>query len=83
MEDIIQVLILYASLKCHRLNHTRIEEFAKEKIDLALATHPGFDTPLADLTDVKAMMDSINVIPGGIYCSYSKMSPCSFKIELV
>lgn len=43
---------------------TRIEEFAKEKVDLTLATHPEFDTPLADLTDVKAMMDSINVIPG-------------------
>lgn len=43
---------------------TRIEEFAKEKVDLTLATRPEFDTPLADLTDVKAMMDSINVIPG-------------------
>lgn len=83
MEDVIQVLILYASLKCHRLRHTRIEEFAKEKMDLALATHPEFDTPLADLTDVKAMMDSINVIPGGIYCPCSKMSPYSFKIEPV
>lgn len=48
------------------LYHTRIEEFAKEKVDLRLATRPGFDTPLADLTDVKAMMDSINVIPGVI-----------------
>lgn len=43
---------------------TRIEEFAKEKVDLTLATRPKFDIPLADLTDVKAMMDSINVIPG-------------------
>ncbi|CAF99804.1 unnamed protein product [Tetraodon nigroviridis] len=41
----------------------RIEEFAKKKVDLTLATRPEFDTPLADLTDVKAMMDSINVIP--------------------
>lgn len=49
------------------LYRTRIEEFAKEKVDLALATRPEFDTPLADLTDVKAMMDSINVIPGVIY----------------
>lgn len=44
--------------------HIRIEEFAKEKVDLTLATRPEFDTPLADLTDVKTMMDSINVIPG-------------------
>ncbi|TWW67853.1 SPRY domain-containing protein 2 [Takifugu flavidus] len=41
----------------------RIEAFAKEKVDLTVATRPEFDTPLADLTDVKAMMDSINVIP--------------------
>lgn len=47
--------------------HYRIEAFAKEKVDLTLATHPEFDTPLADLTDVKAMMDSINVIPGVVF----------------
>lgn len=66
MEDIIQEL-LYASLKCQCLYHTRIEEFVKEKVDLTVATRPEFDTPLADLSDVKAMMDSINVIPGVSY----------------
>lgn len=38
-------------------------------MDLTLATRPEFDTPLADLTDVKAMMDSINVIPGVVFCT--------------
>lgn len=47
--------------------HYRIKVFAKEKVDLTLATRPEFDTPLADLTDVKAMMDSINVIPGVVF----------------
>ncbi|TKS69626.1 SPRY domain-containing protein 2 [Collichthys lucidus] len=41
----------------------RIEEFAKEDIDLTLATSLEFNTPLADLSDVKTMMDSINVVP--------------------
>ncbi|XP_068177441.1 fibronectin type III and SPRY domain-containing protein 2 isoform X2 [Antennarius striatus] len=41
----------------------RIEEFAKDEIDLTLATNLEFNTPLADLSDVKTMMDSINVIP--------------------
>lgn len=78
IEDIIQVLILYACLKRRRLYHTRIEEFAEEKMDLALATRLEFDTPLADLTDVQAMMDSINVIPGLICWTYYKMSLCAF-----
>lgn len=43
---------------------TRIEEFAKEEMDLTLATCLEFNTPLADLSDVKTMMDSINVVPG-------------------
>ncbi|XP_051236592.1 fibronectin type III and SPRY domain-containing protein 2 [Dicentrarchus labrax] len=41
----------------------RIKEFAKEEIDLTLATCLEFNTPLADLSDVKTMMDSINVVP--------------------
>lgn len=44
---------------------TRIEEFAKDEIDLTLSTALEFNTPLAaDLSDVKTMMDSINVVPG-------------------
>uniref|UniRef100_A0A3Q1F7Z5 Fibronectin type III and SPRY domain containing 2 n=1 Tax=Acanthochromis polyacanthus TaxID=80966 RepID=A0A3Q1F7Z5_9TELE len=41
----------------------RIEEYAKEDPDLTLATRLEFNTPLADLSDVKTMMDSINVVP--------------------
>ncbi|XP_022604466.1 fibronectin type III and SPRY domain-containing protein 2 [Seriola dumerili] len=41
----------------------RIEEFAKEEPDLKLSTHLELNTPLADLSDVKTMMDSINVVP--------------------
>ncbi|XP_056228588.1 fibronectin type III and SPRY domain-containing protein 2 [Seriola aureovittata] len=41
----------------------RIEEFAKEEPDLTLSTHLELKTPLADLSDVKTMMDSINVVP--------------------
>ena len=43
---------------------TRMEEFAKEKVDLTIATSLSFDTPLADMSDVKTMMDSINIVPG-------------------
>lgn len=43
---------------------TRIEEFAKDEVDLTLSTCLEFNTPLADLSDVKTMMDSINVVPG-------------------
>jgi len=43
---------------------TRIEEFAKEEVDLTLSTSLEFSTPLADLSDVKTMMDSINAVPG-------------------
>ncbi|XP_051816063.1 fibronectin type III and SPRY domain-containing protein 2 isoform X2 [Acanthochromis polyacanthus] len=42
---------------------SRIEEYAKEDPDLTLATRLEFNTPLADLSDVKTMMDSINVVP--------------------
>nr|XP_019935552.1 PREDICTED: fibronectin type III and SPRY domain-containing protein 2 [Paralichthys olivaceus]XP_019935553.1 PREDICTED: fibronectin type III and SPRY domain-containing protein 2 [Paralichthys olivaceus]XP_019935554.1 PREDICTED: fibronectin type III and SPRY domain-containing protein 2 [Paralichthys olivaceus]XP_019935555.1 PREDICTED: fibronectin type III and SPRY domain-containing protein 2 [Paralichthys olivaceus]XP_019935556.1 PREDICTED: fibronectin type III and SPRY domain-containing prote len=41
----------------------RIKEFAKDEVDLTLSTRLEFDTPLADLSDVKTMMDSINVVP--------------------
>lgn len=42
----------------------RIEEFAKEEVDLTLSTALDFNPPLAsDLSDVKTMMDSINVVP--------------------
>ncbi|XP_076025688.1 fibronectin type III and SPRY domain-containing protein 2 [Genypterus blacodes] len=41
----------------------RIEEFAKDELDLSLSTRLEFDTPLADLSDVKTMMDSINIVP--------------------
>ncbi|XP_072236982.1 fibronectin type III and SPRY domain-containing protein 2 [Leuresthes tenuis] len=41
----------------------RIEEFAKEEVDLTLSTNLEFSTPLADLSDVKTMMDSINAVP--------------------
>uniref|UniRef100_A0A671Y453 Fibronectin type III and SPRY domain containing 2 n=1 Tax=Sparus aurata TaxID=8175 RepID=A0A671Y453_SPAAU len=40
-----------------------IKEFAKDEIDFTLATTLEFNTPLADLSDVKTMMDSINVVP--------------------
>nr|XP_040025247.1 fibronectin type III and SPRY domain-containing protein 2 [Gasterosteus aculeatus aculeatus]XP_040025253.1 fibronectin type III and SPRY domain-containing protein 2 [Gasterosteus aculeatus aculeatus] len=41
----------------------RIEEFAEEQVDLTLATSLEFNTPLANLPDVKTMMDSINIVP--------------------
>ncbi|XP_068608777.1 fibronectin type III and SPRY domain-containing protein 2 [Brachionichthys hirsutus] len=41
----------------------RIEAFAKDELDLTLAADLEFNTPLADLSDVKTMMDSINVVP--------------------
>uniref|UniRef100_A0A672G6B2 Fibronectin type III and SPRY domain containing 2 n=1 Tax=Salarias fasciatus TaxID=181472 RepID=A0A672G6B2_SALFA len=37
--------------------------FAKDEVDLTLSTNLEFNTPLADLSDVKTMMDSINVVP--------------------
>lgn len=41
----------------------RIEEFAKEETELKVHTSTEFTTPLADLSDVKTMMDSINIVP--------------------
>lgn len=41
----------------------RIEDFSKNEVDLTLPTNIEFKTPLADLSDVKTMMDSINVVP--------------------
>ncbi|XP_062280413.1 fibronectin type III and SPRY domain-containing protein 2 [Scomber scombrus] len=42
----------------------RIEEFAKEEMDLSLSTTLEFNPPLvSDLSDVQTMMDSINVVP--------------------
>ncbi|XP_058485069.1 fibronectin type III and SPRY domain-containing protein 2 [Solea solea] len=41
----------------------RIEEFAKEETDLTLSTSLEFNTPPPDLSEVKTMMDSINVVP--------------------
>uniref|UniRef100_A0A3Q3X0L4 Uncharacterized protein n=1 Tax=Mola mola TaxID=94237 RepID=A0A3Q3X0L4_MOLML len=38
-------------------------KFAKDDINLTLATHLGFNTPLGDLSDVKTMMESINIVP--------------------
>ncbi|KAI9518943.1 hypothetical protein NQZ68_033426 [Dissostichus eleginoides] len=41
----------------------RIEDFAKEEVELTLSTSLEFNTPLSDMSDVKTMMDSINVVP--------------------
>ncbi|KAG7278157.1 hypothetical protein CRUP_019467 [Coryphaenoides rupestris] len=41
----------------------RIKEFAKEELDLSLCTSLEFTMPEDDLSDVKTMMDSINVVP--------------------
>ncbi|KAF7212385.1 transcript variant X2 [Nothobranchius furzeri] len=42
---------------------TRFETFVKEDVDLTLSTSLEFNTPLADLSDVTTMMESINIIP--------------------
>lgn len=49
------------------LYSNRIQEFAIEDIELTLATHLEFKAPLADLSDVKTMMESISIVPGLIY----------------
>ncbi|XP_013885917.1 fibronectin type III and SPRY domain-containing protein 2 [Austrofundulus limnaeus] len=41
----------------------RMEDFSREEVDFSLSTSEEFNTPLADLSDVKTMMDSINVVP--------------------
>lgn len=56
------------------LYYTRIEEFVKEEVDLTLSTSLEFNTPLADLSDVKTMMDSINVVPGLIYKPFPQLT---------
>lgn len=43
-----------------------MEEFSRDEVDFSLSTSDEFNTPLADLSDVRTMMDSINVVPGGL-----------------
>uniref|UniRef100_A0A672G2Y9 Fibronectin type III and SPRY domain containing 2 n=1 Tax=Salarias fasciatus TaxID=181472 RepID=A0A672G2Y9_SALFA len=50
-------------LKVDSLVFAPTAEFAKDEVDLTLSTNLEFNTPLADLSDVKTMMDSINVVP--------------------
>lgn len=52
----------------------RIEAFSREEVDLRLATSLEFNTPLADLSDVKTMMDSINVVPGPIQTTLVRLN---------
>lgn len=68
-------------------HYTRVEEYAKEDMDLTLTTTLEFSTPFADLSDVKTMMDSINVVPGLKhklhYTSVSVKSVCSRLLHSV
>lgn len=57
---------------------TRVEEYAKEDMDLTLMTTLEFSTPFADLSDVKTMMDSINVVPGLKH----KLHKCLCKVSV-
>ncbi|XP_036420421.1 fibronectin type III and SPRY domain-containing protein 2 isoform X1 [Colossoma macropomum] len=41
----------------------RIEDFAKEEVELKVGVSMDFTTPTADLSAVKQMMESINVVP--------------------
>ncbi|XP_066541833.1 fibronectin type III and SPRY domain-containing protein 2 [Hoplias malabaricus] len=41
----------------------RIEEFAKEEVELKVGVSMEFVTPTADLSSVKQMMESVNVVP--------------------
>ncbi|XP_073706616.1 fibronectin type III and SPRY domain-containing protein 2 isoform X2 [Garra rufa] len=41
----------------------RVEQFAREEADLKLGVSLDFDVPKTDLSDVRQMMDSINVLP--------------------
>lgn len=45
------------------LSANRIKDFAKKDINLTLSTSLKFDTLLTDLSDVRTMMDSINIVP--------------------
>lgn len=42
----------------------RVEQFAREEVDLKLGLSLDFDVPMTDLSQVRQMMDSINVLPG-------------------
>lgn len=42
----------------------RVEQFAREEVDLKLGASLDFDVPTTDLSDVRQMMDSMNVLPG-------------------
>ncbi|KAL1257300.1 hypothetical protein QQF64_012845 [Cirrhinus molitorella] len=41
----------------------RVEQFAREEVDLKLGASLDFDVPTTDLSDVRQMMESINVLP--------------------
>ncbi|XP_064168933.1 fibronectin type III and SPRY domain-containing protein 2 isoform X2 [Anguilla rostrata] len=41
----------------------RIEDFTKEEVDLSLAANMEFENSVVDLSDVKQMMESINIVP--------------------
>ncbi|XP_043120416.1 fibronectin type III and SPRY domain-containing protein 2 isoform X2 [Puntigrus tetrazona] len=41
----------------------RVEQFAREEVDLKLGVSLDFDVPKMDLSHVRQMMDSINVLP--------------------
>ncbi|KAL1007619.1 hypothetical protein UPYG_G00089150 [Umbra pygmaea] len=55
--------LIESAQQLYRIEDKRIEEFAKEKPDTKLVTSLEFETPLADLSEVKTMMDSINIVP--------------------
>lgn len=42
----------------------RIEDFAKEEVELKVGVSMEFATPTSSLSDVKQMMESINAVPG-------------------
>ncbi|KAF4101014.1 fibronectin type III and SPRY domain-containing protein 2 [Onychostoma macrolepis] len=41
----------------------RVEQFSREEVDLKLGVSLDFDVPMMDLSQVRQMMDSINVLP--------------------
>lgn len=41
----------------------RVEQFSSKEVDLKLGVSLDFDVPTTDLSDVRQMMDSINVLP--------------------
>lgn len=42
----------------------RVEQFSSTEVDLKLGVSLDFDVPTTDLSDVRQMMDSINLLPG-------------------